>query len=101
MEFRKIIEQDKCRVILEGEFLRHDQNKFEAVIGTAKSGRVRSITLDFNQVVLIDSAALGMLLTLQDNCSSNGISIALLNAKGQIKKMFDACEFSKIFDRVA
>jgi len=84
-------------VVLSGNFTFGDTQKFKAIIDSACSDRVQSITLDFAKVEFIDSVGLGMMLLLRNQCQENNISINVGGAGGQVEKMFILSKFDQLF----
>lgn len=54
------------------------------------------ISLDFRQVLYLDSAALGMIVLLQKRAKSVGCSVAVINAKGTALEVLEIANFDKM-----
>jgi anti-anti-sigma factor len=95
-----IIERDNVRSIVRlpaifstiviGEFLRE-------VKGELEKGIVE-IGLDFKATRLIDSAAIGTLVSVAKDCRANGTRLTLCNLNEEIKELFIQTSFDKIFN---
>ncbi len=72
-----------------GEFLREVKGELEQ--GAA------SLYLDFKDTGLIDSAAIGTLVSIAKDCRSNGARLTLCNLNTDIKDLFIQTGFDKIF----
>ncbi|MGB1540067.1 MAG: STAS domain-containing protein [Rickettsiales bacterium] len=88
---------DHFQLSLTGSFTFNDNNKFREIVGLMQDGTPQSLTLDLSQLEFIDSAALGMLLLLNDEAQKLGTNLCLTSAEGQIKKMLQLSNFDQIF----
>jgi len=59
---------------------------------------VKTIVLDFAQVIGIDAAGLGMLLELRQWTKENGIEFRLLNLTEHVKQVLEITCLSSVFD---
>ena len=82
---------------LSGQFTFSDNVKFKHLLDLLKDDELRSITLDFGDIDFIDSAGLGMLLLMRDECQKQDISLAIDSAKGQVHKIFLISKFDQLF----
>lgn len=85
------------RVTLSGQFTFADNHKFKQIIDALGDEGVKSVSLDFGGVEFIDSAGLGMLLLLRDECQNRNISITISSVKGQVEKIFMISKFDQLF----
>ena len=85
-----------------GRFTFSDNQKFKSILDMARGSDqpVHTIDIDLGRVEFIDSAALGMLLLLKDECATRNISLTLLNPRGQVEKIFELSRFHTIFNIV-
>ena len=97
MELAIQTNNDHVTVKISGQFTFADNQKFKHVIELLSQEGLHGINLDFSQVSFIDSAGLGMLLLLRDQCQNNHISISIQNAKGQVEKVFLISKFDQLF----
>lgn len=97
MEFT-IIEQNKhVQVQLRGQFTFADNQKFKELLERVYAYELSGMTLDFEHIDFIDSAGLGMLLLLRDNCNSKNIQLVLMHPRGQVEKIFTISRFEQLF----
>jgi anti-anti-sigma factor len=91
------IEGRKARIALGGIFTFESHREFkEATMTVLGRETVREIEIDFNAVEYIDSAALGMLLLLNERAA--GRKIVLCNCRGTVRPVLDVASFDKIFE---
>ncbi len=55
------------------------------------------VRVDLDEVVYLDSSALGMLLMLRDKAKSAGREVQLTNARGSVRQVLDIANFGKLF----
>lgn len=86
-----------CEAMLQGEFVFSDNHKFKKDVLRLLDEGIVSLTLNFQGVTFVDSAALGMLLLLRDKASQRHITLTLNNPQGQVRKVFDISRFDQLF----
>jgi len=59
---------------------------------------VHEIEIEMSQVDYMDSAALGMLILLNERCKDAGKSISLVNVSGYATQVLTISNFNKIFN---
>lgn len=59
--------------------------------------KCRSIDIDLSEVDYLDSAALGMLLLLQERASAVGAGVRLLGAHGIVRDILGVAHFERFF----
>lgn len=94
------IPSDKNTVIkLSGQFVFSDTLKFKKIldIATTEQSSVNPLVLDFADVTFIDSAGLGMLLLLRDECQENNVGLSIKSVYGQVEKIFTLSKFEQLF----
>ncbi|NBX03589.1 MAG: anti-sigma factor antagonist [Alphaproteobacteria bacterium] len=93
-----IIDQNNAKTIrMSGQFTFPDNPKFKSILIMAKEGGFHNLTLDFMGVTFIDSAGLGMLLLLRDQCAEKQIRVSIAGAQGQVAKIFSISNFDRLF----
>lgn len=97
MDFTIQSNNSGIRVKLSGQFTFTDNQKFKHVLELLNQEGLRFLELDFSGVTFIDSAGLGMLLLLRDNCQNKHISVSLHSAQGQVAKVFMISKFDQLF----
>lgn len=58
----------------------------------------KNLSIDFRNTRYMDSSALGMLINIKNFFSSSGITLKIINANDQIKKILSISRFDKKFD---
>jgi len=85
-------------VRLSGRFDFNTRNQFlERVDEAINSVTAREIQVDLGQVDYIDSSALGMLLMLRDKAKKHEKTVALQNARGQVREVISTAQFDRLF----
>ena len=83
---------------LKGRFIFKDYEQWRKALTDAISHEgVSTITVDFEEVEFIDSAAIGMLLVLREEAQENNISVSILNPQGQVEKILELSRMSDLF----
>ena len=91
------VNDNKAVIGLEGHFTFEAHRDFKEVTTNALAHEgVQSIELDLAGVDYLDSAALGMLLLLNERAA--GRKVSLSNCKGTVKTVLDIANFGKIFE---
>jgi len=80
-----------------GQFTFSDNQKFRTILKLIEDRTLSTLTLDFSDVLFIDSSGLGMLLLLRDECTNRNISFTLSRPQGQVEKIFLISRFDEIF----
>lgn len=84
-------------VRLTGQFTFTDHQKFRRIIEDVRERKSESVKMDFTAVDFIDSAGLGMLLLLREECHNLHIALSLHGAHGQVEKIFMISKFDELF----
>jgi HptB-dependent secretion and biofilm anti anti-sigma factor len=83
---------------LSGRFDFTARNQFLAKADETIAGATTAeIKVDLGQVDYIDSSALGMLLMLRDKAKKHDKTVALLNARGQVREVITTAQFDRLF----
>lgn len=86
------------KVTMSGRFVFADNFIFKPLMELAQNNsNLKSIDIDLNQLQFVDSAGMGMLLLLRDECEKRSIRIVLLHPQGQVQKMLDISRFDQLF----
>lgn len=92
------IEGEVGRVVLTGQFDFSSHREFrqvcESLVGNPA---VKELLVDFQNVVYLDSSALGMLLLLKEKISTAGKTLALVNCRDAVRQVLEIACFGKIF----
>jgi len=82
---------------MSGQFTFADTHNFKPILDLVSGGKVKTISFDFADVTFIDSAGMGMLLLLRDECQSRKIPLSIHSTQGQVQKIFHISKFDKLF----
>ena len=97
MQIVLAIENHHALITLSGVFTFESHRDFKEATASALAREgLETIDIDFSAVEYIDSAALGMLLLLNER--AGGRKITLINCKGTVKAVLDIANFGKIFE---
>lgn len=97
MEYHSHITDRTMTISMQGQFTFSDNGTFRTILDELKDRALQNVSVDFSHVDFIDSAGLGMLLLLRDECEQHGISITLASASGQVEKIFMVSKFDQLF----
>ncbi|WP_028448747.1 MULTISPECIES: STAS domain-containing protein [Chitinibacter] len=90
-------DQGRGQIAMKGNFTFESHREFkQATTSVLEQAGLTEIELDFAEVDYMDSAALGMLLLLNERAS--GRKVTLVNCKGTVKSVLDIANFGKIFE---
>ncbi|MEO5337413.1 MAG: STAS domain-containing protein [Magnetospirillum sp. WYHS-4] len=78
-----------------------DRNEFDSLLPRVFVSRPTTIEVDFQGLTFMDSAGLGMLLTLREQAERNGASVALARPQGAVKEMLELACFDTLFPILA
>jgi anti-anti-sigma factor len=89
---------DGTVVRLPAQFYQATSGSFLALLRKEiETGSVRFV-IDFAETTLIDSSAIGSLVSISKECKTRGISLCIRNLNGEIKELFMDTGLDKIFD---
>ena len=89
---------ERARISLSGRFDFNAHRSFKAACEEpVRSSEISSIEIDLGNVEYLDSAALGMLLLLRDQASSERKTVILTNCRGVVQQILDIANFKKLF----
>lgn len=97
MEYTTDIKGAECIVTMKGKFTFSDHLAIKSIIMTVTNENIKTLTLNFNEVEFVDSAALGMLLLLRDETTKLGAKLIISKPVKQAKKMFEVSRFYDLF----
>ncbi|MBI2235929.1 MAG: STAS domain-containing protein [Magnetospirillum sp.] len=84
-------------LVLRDQLTFSDREAFDGVIERIVRSGGRQAAIDLNQLDYMDSAGLGMLLTLRDGAERAGIEVRLTRAKGEVKELLTLACFDSLF----
>jgi anti-anti-sigma factor len=93
------IHNHSARIAMIGRFDFEVHRDFKnAYMPLINNGAVREIEIEMSKVDYQDSAALGMMMLLNERAKAANKPVALLNASGVVSQVLEVANFSKIFD---
>ena len=101
MDYTSRYENNVLHFELSGQLTFSDNQKFKEIIESLNQVGIRALEMDFSGITFIDSAGLGMLLLLRDNCNERHIPITIISPVGQVQKVFQISKFDQLFKIVA
>lgn len=91
-------QQDTAVIHLAGRFDFSAHRKFKQCYEAALvQPEVRRIAVDLQEVLYLDSSALGMLLLLKERADARALPVSLLNCAGMVKEILDVANFGVMF----
>lgn len=97
MEYNIATSGQTTAIKLTGQFTFSDTQKFKNILDLVSENKAKAISLDFADITFIDSACMGMLLLLRDECQSRKISLNIHSPQGQVEKIFTISKFDQLF----
>jgi anti-anti-sigma factor len=97
MKFTAHDDTERKRITLSGSFTFNDNRNFKPLLEMLRQDKPKSLELDFAEVEFIDSAGLGMLLLLRDECEEQRVRISIHAVRGQVEKIFLISKFDQLF----
>lgn len=85
---------------MSGQLTFSDNFKFKQILELLEDAQIKPFTLDFGRTGFIDSAGLGMLLLLRDECQTRDVALTIAAASGQVQKIFTISKSDQIFSRL-
>jgi HptB-dependent secretion and biofilm anti anti-sigma factor len=82
---------------LSGQLNYTDNQVFKKILDHVAETAPSKVVLDFAKVDFIDSAGLGMLLLLRDQCTNKNIDISFKSVHGQVQTIFNISKFNELF----
>ncbi|OGS80994.1 MAG: anti-anti-sigma factor [Gallionellales bacterium GWA2_55_18] len=93
------INDRSARIAMAGRFDFEVHRDFKnAYMPLINNGAVREIEIEMSKVDYLDSAALGMLMLLNERAKEASKPVALLNASNVVSQVLEVANFSKIFN---
>lgn len=79
------------------EMIDTDRHEFDAVLNQILAGGARQVDVDLEGLHYMDSAGLGMLLTLRDRVSKAEGEVTISHPEGYVKELLESACFEKLF----
>lgn len=80
-----------------GDMTVSDRGAFDGLLPRLFHSGSRSVVIDFTNLEYMDSAGLGMLLTLHKKAQEKDAKVAIRNPVGEVKKMLELACFDILF----
>jgi len=90
-------EGDKAILVLSDQLVDADRPMFERVVAQVVGAGPRSIHVDFSNLTYMDSAGLGLLLTLREQAEKARSQVVLTNPKGSVREILELARFDTLF----
>ncbi len=87
--------------MLSGQLTYADTKQFKTLLELVTEKTITELDIDFTHLSFIDSAGMGMLLLLRDECQNRNIRISLRGAYGQVERIFTISKFDQLFSMKA
>lgn len=97
MKYEIIDDHADTRLSLRDQLVFADRDAFEAIIDMLLARRKPRATIDLSGLDYMDSAGLGMLLTLRDRADRHGVEIRLRNPRADVRQLLDLACFGSLF----
>lgn len=97
MEITEKINGGIYDVALSGKFTFNDHQAFREILEKLEEHNIRQVVLNMSLVDFVDSAALGMLLLLQDVAQKQQKDVLISGAAGHVQKIFEMARFETMF----
>lgn len=99
MEFttRLDIVQNTYEILLKGEFTFAENKQFRELSEEIAKLSVKHYVIDISELTFIDSAALSMLIVIQEEIRKQGRDMALRAPRGQVQEILANSKFHKFF----
>ena len=88
---------DAHEVMMQGTFGFADNVSVEQLVESLVDKRAGSVVLNLSSVEKIDSAGLGILLTLREAAQAKGQGVALSGMTGSVKEVLELACFDTLF----
>lgn len=90
--------KNELKISVKEKFTFSDNIWFRDILNTIEQQNIKNLLVDFSATQFIDSAALGMLLLAREELAKKGGHVQLLNAGGQVEKIFTISHFHSLFE---
>jgi anti-anti-sigma factor len=89
--------QDTYIITLKGEFTFTENKKFREINEEIAKLSVKHFVIDISGLTFIDSAALSMLIVIQEENRKQGRDMVLRSPRGQVREILTKSKFHKFF----
>ncbi len=84
-------------LVLRDQLTFADRDPFDGVIDKLLARRARRVAIDLTQLDYMDSAGLGMLLTLRDRAERADTEVVLRNPRSEVRELLVLACFDTLF----
>lgn len=84
-------------LVLRDQLTFADRDLFDGVIDRLLARRSPAVAVDLGGLEYMDSAGLGMLLTLRDRADASQAAVRLLHPRGEVKDLLELACFDTLF----
>nr|WP_281396715.1 STAS domain-containing protein [Roseospira visakhapatnamensis] len=84
-------------MVLSDQLVDADRAAFERVVMQVVGSGARMIEVDFKDLTYMDSAGLGLLLTLREQAEKARAKVILANPKGSVREILELARFDTLF----
>jgi HptB-dependent secretion and biofilm anti anti-sigma factor len=97
VKYEILDEEGGPAVILRDQLTFADREAFEGIIDKLLARKKRKVMVDLYSLDYMDSAGLGMLLTLRDRAEHAGIEVGIRNPRSEVRELLDLACFDTLF----
>jgi anti-sigma B factor antagonist len=97
MKYEIVDEPGGPRLVLRDQLTLADRDTFETATDKLLARRKPMVTVDLAGVTYMDSAGLGMLLTLRDRAERAQTEVRLSRASGEVRELLTLACFDSLF----
>lgn len=102
MEYKLDPRGSTLHIVLKGAMYVEDAGKLrEEAIALLGQHPVRTVDVDLSGLNYIDSAGLGVLISLHKRCARNGGHLAVRGLSGAVKELFEITRLDRVFPQQA
>ncbi|MEO5373038.1 MAG: STAS domain-containing protein [Alphaproteobacteria bacterium] len=97
MKYHLTTSGGRAAVALQGDLTLSDRGAFDSLIPQIVKGGGDAIVVDLGGLTYMDSAGLGMLLTLREKAGAAGAAVVLAKQQGDVKDLLELACFNTLF----
>lgn len=97
MKYRIVDGEDGPTLVLSEQLLFDHRGVFDTAIDKLMARRANRLTVDLAGLTYMDSAGLGMLLTLRDRADQAGANVTLRHPVKEVAELMDLACFDSLF----
>ncbi len=97
MKYEITDDSDGPTLLLRDQLTFDDREVFETVIDKLLARKRRQVAVDLSALDYMDSAGLGMLLTLRDRAERAGADVVLRRPRSEVRELLELACFGTLF----